>query len=236
MSEAANPTVQFKVPLRGATNPGTSRGVTTPGSFAAAPDVGGPLTYSSPDTPGMPAPSSKTAWDFLPQGWSVTDLGEIADPTGPGFDPAPAHPADATWVPTFGVGGGTAGSKSSFIDPAQLMVYVAGCVTSDFAGQVVSAHPHVVKHLVASKACVAAVAAGSACVEFNTAKPSRGKAHRLRVTFPGSRRTGLEHRDRPGHDEPHPTDLPTHAGGNAGPHVRLGASQGKVVEGRGPVR
>ncbi len=184
MSSAANPTAQFNVPLRGATNPGNTRSVTTPGSFAAAPDIGGPLTFSSPDTPGMPAPSSKTAWDFLPEGWSVTDLGEIADPTGPGFDPAPAHPADATWVPTFGVGGGTAGSKSSFIDPAQLMIYVAGCVTSDFAGQVVSAHPHVVKHLAAGKACAAAVAAGSACVEFNTAKPSRGKAHRLRVTFP----------------------------------------------------
>ena len=25
--------------------------------------------YSSADTPGMPAPSSKTAWDFLPEGW-----------------------------------------------------------------------------------------------------------------------------------------------------------------------
>jgi phosphomethylpyrimidine synthase len=42
---------------------------TNPGSFANAPDVGGPLTFSSPDTPGMPAPSTKTAWDFLPAGW-----------------------------------------------------------------------------------------------------------------------------------------------------------------------
>jgi phosphomethylpyrimidine synthase len=29
--------------------------------------VGGPLAFSSPDTPGMPAPSSKTAWDFMPR-------------------------------------------------------------------------------------------------------------------------------------------------------------------------
>ncbi len=39
---------------------------TTPGSFAGAADVGGPLAYCSPDTPGMPAPSEKTAWDFNP--------------------------------------------------------------------------------------------------------------------------------------------------------------------------
>jgi len=63
------------LPLRGATNPGTDAGVTTPGSFANAPAVGGPLTFSSPDTPGMPAPSDKTAWDFMPPGWSVVDLG-----------------------------------------------------------------------------------------------------------------------------------------------------------------
>jgi phosphomethylpyrimidine synthase len=51
-----------------------TRGVTTPGSFANAPDIGGPLMFSSPDTPGMPAPSSKTAWDFLPDDWSVEIL------------------------------------------------------------------------------------------------------------------------------------------------------------------
>ncbi|HYF14821.1 MAG TPA: phosphomethylpyrimidine synthase [Phycisphaerales bacterium] len=58
-------------PLNGARNPGTTPAVTTPGSFALAPDVGGPLMFASPDTPGMPAPSDKTAWDFLPDGWSV---------------------------------------------------------------------------------------------------------------------------------------------------------------------
>ena len=53
----------MSLPLHGAFRP--ARG-TTPGSFALAPDIGGPLTFSSPDTPGMPAPSSKTAWDFNP--------------------------------------------------------------------------------------------------------------------------------------------------------------------------
>jgi len=42
---------------------------TSPGSFANAPDIGGPLAYSSPDTPGMPPVSHKTAWDFMPADW-----------------------------------------------------------------------------------------------------------------------------------------------------------------------
>jgi phosphomethylpyrimidine synthase len=59
------------LPLQGAHNPGSAKDVTTPGSFALAPDIGGPHMFASPDTPGMPAPSSFTAWDFLPQGWHV---------------------------------------------------------------------------------------------------------------------------------------------------------------------
>ncbi|MFO0683575.1 MAG: phosphomethylpyrimidine synthase ThiC [Sandaracinus sp.] len=63
-------TSRWTLPLRGAHNPSSTRAGTTPGSFANAPDVGGPLSFSSPDTPGMPAPSTKTAWDFLPDGWT----------------------------------------------------------------------------------------------------------------------------------------------------------------------
>ncbi len=69
---------RFLPPLRGGFNPATTPNVTTPGSFANAPDVGGPLMFSSPDAPGMPAPSDKTAWDFLPEGWSVVNLGNTA--------------------------------------------------------------------------------------------------------------------------------------------------------------
>jgi phosphomethylpyrimidine synthase len=61
---------RFAIPHRGATNPGRGP-ATTPGSFANAPDIGGPLAFSSPDTPGMPQPSDKTAWDFLPEGWTI---------------------------------------------------------------------------------------------------------------------------------------------------------------------
>ena len=53
-------------------NPSTTAAGTTPGSFANKGRVGTAYTYSSPDTPGMPAPSDKTAWDFLPDDWSIT--------------------------------------------------------------------------------------------------------------------------------------------------------------------
>jgi len=46
---------------------------TNPGSFANRADVGGPRAFSSPDTPGMPELSSKTAWDFMPDDWTIKD-------------------------------------------------------------------------------------------------------------------------------------------------------------------
>ena len=70
-----SPSPLFPLPLHGAHNPSSTAAGTTPGSFALAPNVGGPLMFASPDTPGMPAPSTKTAWDFLPDGWSVERLG-----------------------------------------------------------------------------------------------------------------------------------------------------------------
>jgi phosphomethylpyrimidine synthase len=45
-------------------NPSTERQGTTPGSFAQKNRVGTAYTFSSPDTPGMPAPSDLTAMDF----------------------------------------------------------------------------------------------------------------------------------------------------------------------------
>lgn len=59
-------------------NPGVDASTTTPGSFANSPRIApgnrGALTFSSPDTPNMPAPSDKTAWDFLPQGWVTEEV------------------------------------------------------------------------------------------------------------------------------------------------------------------
>ena len=54
------------LPMHGAHNPSSQGQGTTPGSFARAADIGGPLAFASPDTPGMPKPSDKTAWDFNP--------------------------------------------------------------------------------------------------------------------------------------------------------------------------
>jgi len=54
-------------------NPSTGAQGTSPGSFACPPRVGTAYSFSSPDTPGMPAPSSKTAWDFLPEAWEVLE-------------------------------------------------------------------------------------------------------------------------------------------------------------------
>jgi phosphomethylpyrimidine synthase len=71
------------LPLRGATAPGHDG--TNPGSFAQRPDVGGPLSYTSPDTPGMPAPSERTAWDFMPADWAKRPDGTWAAPEG--FEP-----------------------------------------------------------------------------------------------------------------------------------------------------
>jgi phosphomethylpyrimidine synthase len=58
----------FTIPPIG-DNPATERGGTNPGSFANRGRVGTPWTFSSPDTPGMPGVSDKTAWDFLPDDW-----------------------------------------------------------------------------------------------------------------------------------------------------------------------
>ncbi len=80
------PCLAFPLPIHGAHIPGSDTNTTSPGSFAHAPDVGGPYAYSSPDTPGMPAPSNKTAWDFLPDNWSVSSPlgGEDGERSEPG--------------------------------------------------------------------------------------------------------------------------------------------------------
>jgi phosphomethylpyrimidine synthase len=75
-------------------NPSSSAQGTTPGSFANPPRVGpgvsGATAFSSPDTPGMPPPSDRTAWDFLPAGWAAAEVpAVVADGAGGGpFDPA----------------------------------------------------------------------------------------------------------------------------------------------------
>jgi phosphomethylpyrimidine synthase len=50
-------------------NPSSLSQGTSPGSFAMRPRVGTPVPFGSPDAPGMPAPSERTAWDFMPPDW-----------------------------------------------------------------------------------------------------------------------------------------------------------------------
>ena len=64
---------QYDLPPVGI-NPSTNALGTNPGSFALPPKLApgpeGALTYASPDTPGMPPASEKTAWDFMPEDWT----------------------------------------------------------------------------------------------------------------------------------------------------------------------
>jgi phosphomethylpyrimidine synthase len=93
------------LPLRGAHHPSSTRAGTSPGSFANPADVGGPRTYSSPDTPGMPAPSDKTAWDFLPDGWTrdartgfaLAPAGFVPSPSSSTRASARSRPRCSTW-------------------------------------------------------------------------------------------------------------------------------------------
>ena len=67
-------TYPFPLPPLGG-NPSSVNSGTSPASFAApqriATGSAGRYTFSSPDTPGMPEPSTKTAWDFMPSDWSL---------------------------------------------------------------------------------------------------------------------------------------------------------------------
>ncbi len=99
-TRTVDPTDFMLPPVGG--DPGTGK-TTTPGSFAnpavILPGVRGAKTYSSPDTPGMPAPSNKTAWDFLPEGWTSAEA-EHANGSpgrdGVGFETVTFTQADGT--------------------------------------------------------------------------------------------------------------------------------------------
>ena len=80
--------------MHGASSPSSADDRTTPGCFANKPDIGGPLSYSSPDTPGMPSPSTLTAWDFLPEGWSIEASPDGCRGHNQGDEPIRAVPVD----------------------------------------------------------------------------------------------------------------------------------------------
>ncbi|MEM9021912.1 MAG: phosphomethylpyrimidine synthase ThiC, partial [Planctomycetota bacterium] len=91
-------------------DPGLEPDVTTPGSFANTPAIlpgtRGARTFSSPDTPGMPPLSNKTAWDFMPEDWTclVDEHGEWKEgalksllDSGREFEPDLKHEQAAAW-------------------------------------------------------------------------------------------------------------------------------------------
>ncbi len=81
----------FSLPALGH-NPSTTAQGTTPGSFANPPQIGGPRTFSSPDTPGMPQPSERSAWDFMPGDWRRLPDGErLAESAHPDRAPRDAY-------------------------------------------------------------------------------------------------------------------------------------------------
>ena len=89
----------FDPPLNGAANPSSDAQGTTPGSFALRANIGGPLMFASPDTPGMPEPSSLTAWDFLPEGWTIEEHPDGCGGHNQGTAPIRAVPAEADFEP-----------------------------------------------------------------------------------------------------------------------------------------
>ena len=82
-------------------NPSTEKQGTTPGSFALPGRVGTPYAFSSPDTPGMPPASGKTAWDFLPEDWTVEIVPEGSAP--PASSPCEACSASRVFTDSLGV-------------------------------------------------------------------------------------------------------------------------------------
>jgi phosphomethylpyrimidine synthase len=82
-SPSDSSTNRYALPPRGG-NPASRDVGTTPGSFANPARIGSAYAFSSPDTPGMPAPSEKTAWDFMPEDWRCED-GRWSAPEG--FEP-----------------------------------------------------------------------------------------------------------------------------------------------------
>jgi phosphomethylpyrimidine synthase len=93
VSESGDASFPFPLPPLGG-NPASGSVGTTPASFAApariAAGIRGRYTFSSPDTPGMPEPSNKTAWDFMPLDWVVR----------PGCEKN--YESAAAWIPPAG--------------------------------------------------------------------------------------------------------------------------------------
>lgn len=143
-------------------DPGSVK-TTTPGSFAnpaaILPGVRGAKTYSSPDTPGMPAPSTKTAWDFLPEGWSTSENGST---TG---SPQIPSVGDSPQTLTFNQADGTPRTVTyprGFTPITQLESARLGVVTPEML-RVAEREPHLTAEQIRDE-----IAAGRMVIPANT--------------------------------------------------------------------
>jgi phosphomethylpyrimidine synthase len=127
-------------------NPSSGRQGTSPGSFARKGGVGTPWTYASPDAPGMPAPSDKTAWDFMPPDWTC-----LARPTGDAAADAAARRRPDAWR-----------APPGFVPLTQLEHARLGSVTPQMA-RVAEREPHLTAEQVRDE-----VAAGRMVIPANT--------------------------------------------------------------------
>jgi len=128
-------------------NPSTRGQGTTPGSFANPPRIqpgrAGALTFSSPDTPGMPTPSEQTAWDFMPADWTLL----------PGYGRGPgllSHEQAAAWQ-----------APAGFVPVTQLESARLGIVTPEMR-RVAEREPHLTAEQVRDE-----VAAGRMVIPAN---------------------------------------------------------------------
>jgi phosphomethylpyrimidine synthase len=149
-------------------NPSSAAQGTTPGSFALLPAIlpgaAGALTFASPDTPGMPAPSDKTAWDFLPDGWTTHE--------GPGE--GAFRQGDGSWR--------TVTAPAGFIPSTQLEFARLGVITPQMK-RVAEREPHLtaeqVRDEVASGRMV--IPANKAHLSFHLDPMAIGRAARTKV-------------------------------------------------------
>ncbi len=131
-------------------NPSSTAQGTTPGSFALRPAIkpgrAGALTFASPDTPGMPVPSEQTAWDFMPEGWTLRPgFSRDAQAGSMGYEQA------AAWQPPAG-----------FEPITQLESARLGIITPQMA-RVAEREPHLTPEQVRDE-----VAAGRMVIPANT--------------------------------------------------------------------
>ena len=153
---------RYRLPPLGQ-NPGTEPTVTTPGSFANPPDLAGPYAFSSPDAPGMPPPSDKTAWDFLPSGWRLEVLASHSEAPATRIEPpGGAEAADGGYVFTDSRGTQRRVTPPPGFHPVTQLEHARlGIVTAEMA-RVAAREPHLAPELVRDE-----VAAGRMVIPAN---------------------------------------------------------------------